>query len=264
VPVPELSAQSLSPDLLSAFEYRSIGPTRQSGRFVDFAVPAQQPYTFYAATGSGHLWKTVNNGVTFEPLFENQPVFSIGAIAVAPSNPDILYLGSGEANTSRSTYWGDGVYKSTDGGKTWTNVGLPESHHIGRVVIHPSNPDIVYVAALGHLYTENPDRGLYQTTNGGRNWTRVLGPVVRGKNIGVVDVAMDPTNPNVLYAATYDKVRLPFTFDVGGPGSRRTGCRAGCWAGSGSAFTGRTRASCTCRWRTRTSRGCRTRTGTAS
>ncbi|MGD8276824.1 MAG: hypothetical protein PVH00_02305 [Gemmatimonadota bacterium] len=220
VPVSELSAQSLSPDLLSAFNYRSIGPTRQSGRFVDFAVPAQQPRTFYAATGSGHLWKTVNNGVTFEEQFTDQPVFSIGAIAVAPSNPDILYLGSGEANTSRSTYWGDGVYKSTDGGETWTNVGLPESHHIGRVVIHPTNPDIVYVAALGHLYTENPERGLYKTTNGGRSWTKVLGPVVRGKNIGVVDVAMDPTNPNVLYAATYDKVRLPFTFDLGGPGSR--------------------------------------------
>ncbi len=220
VRAPELSAQSLTPDLLSAFTYRSIGPTRQSGRFVDFAVPAQQPRTFYAATGSGHLWKSVNNGVSFEGLFTNQPVFSIGAIAVAPSNPDVLYLGSGEANSSRSTYAGNGVYKSTDGGETWTNVGLPESHHIGRVVIHPTNPDIVYVAALGHLYTDNPDRGLYKTTNGGRGWTKVLGPVVRGKNIGVVDVAMDPTNPNVLYAATYDKVRLPFTFDLAGPGSR--------------------------------------------
>lgn len=220
VRAPELSAQSLSPDLLSAFSYRSIGPTRQSGRFVGFAVPSQQPRTFYAASASGHLWKSVNNGVSFEALFTDQPVFSIGAIAVAPSNPDVLYLGSGEANSSRSTYWGDGVYKSTDGGETWTNVGLPESHHIGRVVIHPTNPDIVYVAALGHLYTENPDRGLYKTTNGGRSWTKVLGPVVRGKNIGVVDVAMDPTNPNVLYAATYDKVRLPFTFDLAGPGSR--------------------------------------------
>ena len=220
LPVPGLRAQAITADLLESFTYRSIGPTRQSGRFVDFAVPAQQPYTFYAATGSGHLWKTANNGVTFEPLFTDQAVFSIGAVAVAPSDPNVLYLGSGEANTSRSTYWGNGIYKSTDAGKTWTHVGLPESHHIGRVVIHPRDPNTVYVAALGHLYSENEERGLYKTTNGGRSWTKVLGPSVRGKNIGVVDVAMDPTNPNVLFAATYDKVRLPFTFDLGGPGSR--------------------------------------------
>ncbi|MCJ7627805.1 MAG: hypothetical protein MUO50_05385 [Longimicrobiales bacterium] len=213
-------SQTLSEDQLSVFQFRSIGPTRQSGRFVDFAVPLQQPGTFYAATGSGHLWKTENHGLTFKALFENQSVYSIGDITVAPSNPDILYLGSGEANNSRSTYWGDGVYKSTDAGESWTNVGLPESHHIGRIVIHPSNPDIVYVAALGHLYSENPERGLYKSTDGGRSWDQVLAPVVNGKTIGVVDVAMDPTNPNVLYAATFDKVRVPWSYDLGGPGSR--------------------------------------------
>jgi photosystem II stability/assembly factor-like uncharacterized protein len=213
-------AQTLTEDQLTAFNYRSIGPTRQSGRFVDFAVPLQQPGTFYAATGSGHLWKTENYGLTFDVLFENEDVYSIGDITVAPSNPDILYLGSGEANNSRSTYWGDGVYKSTDAGETWTNVGLPESHHIGRIVIHPSNPDVVYVAALGHLYSENPERGLYKSTNGGRTWDQVLAPVVRGKTIGVVDVAMDPTNPDVLYACTFDKVRVPWSYDLGGPGSR--------------------------------------------
>jgi photosystem II stability/assembly factor-like uncharacterized protein len=217
---PPLSAQSPTADMLSTVEYRSIGPTRESGRFVDFAVPVQRPHTFYAATASGHLWKTTNNGITFDVLFENESVFSIGDIAVAPSDPDIMYLGSGEANNSRSSYWGDGVYKSTDAGETWTNVGLPESHHIGRVVVHPTDPDIVYVAALGHLYSDNEERGLYKSTNGGRTWTKVLGPEVRGKNIGVVDVAMDPTNPNVLYAATFDKVRTPFTYDLGGPGSR--------------------------------------------
>ncbi|MGH7503973.1 MAG: WD40/YVTN/BNR-like repeat-containing protein, partial [Longimicrobiales bacterium] len=217
---PGATAQTLTPELLSAFEYRSIGPTRQSGRFVDIAVPRQRPYTFYIATASGHLWKTENNGITFDVLFDNEAVFSIGAIAVAPSNPDILYLGSGEANNSRSSYWGDGVYRSTDAGETWTNVGLPESHHIGRIVIHPANPDIVYVAALGHLYSENEERGLYRTMNGGRSWQKVLGPVVRGKNIGVVDVKMDPSNPDVLYAATFDKVRTPFSYDLGGPGSR--------------------------------------------
>ena len=220
-PAAPAAAQTVTEDHLEALEYRSIGPTRQSGRFVDIAVPRQQPHTFYIATASGHLWKTENRGITFEVQFEDQPdVFSIGAIAVAPTDPDILYLGSGEANNSRSSYAGNGVYKSTDAGETWENVGLPQSGHIGRVVIHPDDPDVVYVAALGHLYSENEERGLYKTTNGGGSWTKVLGPVVRDKHIGVVDVVMDPTNPQVLYAATFDKVRLPFTYDLGGPGSR--------------------------------------------
>ena len=115
-------------------------------------MPNQRPYTFYIATASGGLWKTENNGITFDVLFTDQDVFSIGAITVAPSDPDILYLGSGEPNNSRSSYWGDGVYKSTDAGESWTHLGLPESHHIGRIVVHPLNPDIVYVAALGDLY----------------------------------------------------------------------------------------------------------------
>jgi len=209
----------LDETLLKNISYRSIGPTRQGGRFVDFAVVRQQPYTFYAATASGGLWKTMNNGITFEPVFDHENVFSIGDIAVAPSNPDIVWVGTGEANNSRSSYWGDGVYKSVDAGKTWTNMGLKESHHIGRIVIHPRDPDIVYVAALGHLYSENPERGLYKTTDGGKTWKKVLGPVVRGRHIGVVDMVMDPSNPQVLYAATYDKERKPWTFNLGGPGS---------------------------------------------
>ena len=214
------AAQTLTEDQLSAFNYRSIGPTRQSGRFVDIAVPSQLPGTFYIAAASGHLWKSENHGLTYEVLFENEAVYSIGDIAVAPSDPDVLYLGSGEANNSRSSYWGDGVYKSTDAGQSWTNIGLSESHHIGRIVVHPTDPNTVYVAALGHLYSENEERGLYKTTNGGSRWEKVLGPEVNGKHMGVVDVAMDPTNPDVLYAATYDKVRIPFSFDLGGPGSR--------------------------------------------
>lgn len=213
------SGQPISEEFLKNFTYRSIGPTRQSGRFVDFAVPKQQPYTSYAAAASGGLWKTTNNGQTFEPVFDHENVFSIGDIAVAPSNPNIVWVGTGEANNSRSTYWGDGVYKSTDAGKTWKNMGLKESHHIGRIVIHPQNPDIVYVAALGHLYSENHERGLYKTTDGGKTWKKVLDVVVRGKKIGVVDVAMDPRKADTLYAAAYDKVRKPWTFNLGGPGS---------------------------------------------
>jgi photosystem II stability/assembly factor-like uncharacterized protein len=211
--------QSLNQDLLKSLKYRAIGPTRQSGRFVDFAVVKQDPFTFYAATGSGGLWKTTNNGITFEPIFDYEKVFSIGDIAVAPSNPNIVWLGSGEANNSRSTYWGDGMYKSTNAGKTWKNMGLKESHHIGRIIIHPKNPNILYVAALGHLYSENPERGLYKTTNGGKAWKKVLAIKADGKDIGVVDAAMDPTNPEILYACAYDKERKPWSFNLGGPGS---------------------------------------------
>ncbi|MFW6131615.1 MAG: WD40/YVTN/BNR-like repeat-containing protein [Candidatus Aminicenantaceae bacterium] len=217
---PHAYGQTLEKNVLKAFTYRSIGPTRQGGRFVDFAVPSQRPYTFYAATASGGLWKTTNNGQSFKPIFDHEKVFSIGDIAVAPSNPDIVWVGTGEANNSRSSYWGDGVYKSTNAGKTWENMGLEESHHIGRIVIHPDNPDIVYVAALGHLYSENPERGLYKTENGGKTWTKVLDVVVKGKHIGVVDVCMNPENSDVLYACTYDKERKPWTFNLGGPGSR--------------------------------------------
>ncbi len=213
--VPAVSAA----DIANSIPYRSIGPTRQSGRFVDIAVPLQRPHTFYAAAGSGGLWKTENNGQTFEPIFDHEKVFSIGDIAVAPSDPDILWVGTGEANNSRSTYWGDGVYKSTDAGKTWRNMGLSESHHIGRIVIHPTDPDIVYVAALGRLYSENAERGLYKTEDGGKTWTKSLGIVVDGRHIGVVDVAMDPSAPDTLYAATYERLRKPWTYQIGGPGS---------------------------------------------
>ncbi len=216
---PQVICQTINENLLKNITYRSIGPTRQSGRFVDFAVPEQESYTFYAATASGGLWKTTNNGQTFEPIFDHEKVISIGDIAVAPSDPNNLWVGTGEANNSRSSYWGDGIYKSTDAGKTWRNMGLKESHHIGRIIIHPENPEIVYVAALGHLYSENVERGLYKSTDGGKTWKKVLDIIVRNKNIGVVDVVMDPKNYDILYASTYDKVRKPWTFNLGGPGS---------------------------------------------
>jgi photosystem II stability/assembly factor-like uncharacterized protein len=212
-------AQVPTEEIVAKITYREIGPTRQSGRFVDFAVPLQEPSTFYAATASGGLWKTVNHGRSFVSLLDETDVISLGAVAVAPSDPNIVWIGTGEGNNSRSVYYGDGVFKSTDAGSTWAYMGLKESQHVGRIVIHPRDPNTVYVAALGHLYSENSERGLYKTTDGGRNWTKVLEPMAEDRYIGVVDVAMDPRRPNTLYAAAYDKVRKPWTFNEGGPGS---------------------------------------------
>lgn len=212
-------AQKIPNSILDKIEYRELGPTRQSGRFVDFAVVEQTPKVYYAATASGGLLKTVNNGISFEQIFDNESVISIGDVAVAPSDPNIVWVGTGEANNSRSSYWGDGVYKSTDAGQTWTNMGLKESQHVGRIIIHPTNPDIVYVAALGHLYSDNEERGVYKSTDGGKSWTKSLDIVVNNKNIGVVDLAIRPDNPNVLFAASFDKIRTPWTYNPGGPGS---------------------------------------------
>jgi photosystem II stability/assembly factor-like uncharacterized protein len=215
-----LQAQSAAvPSPFTGLSYRAIGPTAQGGRFVDYAVVEASPQTFYAATASGGLWKTENHGLTWTSVFDNQNAVSIGAVALFQPNPDIVWVGTGEANNSRSSYWGDGIYKSTDAGRTWTNVGLKESHHVGRIVTHPTDPNIVYVAALGHLYSYNEERGLYKTTDGGRTWTRSLDVTSEGRKVGVVDVAMDPKNPDVLFAAAYDKVREPWTFVEGGPGS---------------------------------------------
>ncbi|MCK5573268.1 MAG: hypothetical protein KAJ12_10930, partial [Bacteroidetes bacterium] len=147
IPFASASAQQIPEGILGKIHYREIGPTRQSGRFVDFAVPLQDINTFYAATASGGLWKTVNGGQSFASLVDDYDIISIGDITVAPSDPDILYLGTGEGNNSRSAYYGNGIWKSTDAGETWTNMGLPESHHIGRILVHPTNPDVVYVAA---------------------------------------------------------------------------------------------------------------------
>jgi photosystem II stability/assembly factor-like uncharacterized protein len=217
--VSQAASQIVSEDILKPVHYRSVGPTRQSGRFVDLAVYEKKPSVFYAALASGGLWKTVNNGITFEPVFDQNGVISIGDIAIDQNNPDVVWVGTGEANNSRTAYYGDGVYKSVDGGKSWKNMGLKESHHVGRIVINPTNTDIVWVAAAGHLYSDNPDRGLYETRDGGNTWKKILDVVEHGKQMGVTDVTIDPSNPEIMYAATYDKERKPWTFNAGGPGS---------------------------------------------
>jgi len=202
--VSEGFSQKLSEDFLKFFHYRSIGPTRQGGRIIDIAVPdwKKQPYTFYIAC-TGGLWKTTNYGNSFEPVFDNQNSIAVGDVAVSWSNSQIVWVGTGEANVAE--LYGDGVYKSVDGGKTWQHMGLRESRYIGRIRIHPQNPDIVYVAALGYGFSDNPERGVYKTTNGGQTWIKSLEVKSNGKYVGAVDLVMDPSNPDVLYAAMWDR-----------------------------------------------------------
>jgi len=165
------SVPLLSSEILDRLEWRCIGPANMGRRMDDFAVVEDDQHIIYMATASGGIWKTTNNGVTWNPLFDDQVTSSIGDITIAPSNPDTVWVGSGEPTNRQSSSWENGVYKSTNGGKSWINTGLQDTHHIGRIVVHPSNPDIVYVAALGHLWGPNKERGLFKTSDGGKTWT---------------------------------------------------------------------------------------------
>ena len=217
-PAPQLPPpinQSDDP-ILKRFVWRSIGPANMGGRVDDIAVNENSPSTFYVGFATGGIWKTTNNGTTWTPIFDRYPVSSIGDIALAPSNPEIIYVGTGEPNNRQSSSFGAGVYKSTDGGKEFVSVGLKETQSIGRVVVHPKDPNIVYVAAVGHLFGPNPERGLYKTTDGGKTWTNTK---FIDNDTGFTDVVMDPSNPNVLIAASYQRRRQPWGFNGGGPGS---------------------------------------------
>lgn len=217
--VSQVIGQQVSRDFLKHFHYREIGPTRQGGRVVSFAVSEQDPCIFFVGAGPGGLWKTVNNGNTFESIFDHENTSTIGHVAVAPSDHDIVWVGTGEANLRNSTYYGDGVYKSIDGGKSWKHMGLEETHHIGKILIHPTDPNIVYVAAQGQYYTDNEERGVYQTTNGGKKWKRVLTVKEGNTYVGATDMVMDPRDPNTLYATSYQRIRRPWGFSGAGPAS---------------------------------------------
>lgn len=213
------SAQLTTPldsTTLDAFRWRSIGPAVMGGRVTDIEVDPTDRRVWYVASAAGGIWKTVNNGVTFLPLFDKEKVVSMGDLAIAPSNPQILYAGTGEEDSRNSISPGGGIFKSTDGGKTWSLAGLEATQQIGRVIVHPTNPDIVWVAALGHAWSTNPERGIYKTTDGGKSWQLVK--FVSDK-AGFVDLAIDPSNPDVLYASSWERVRGPYFLKSGGPGS---------------------------------------------
>lgn len=203
-------------DLLRDLRFRSIGPAVTGGRIHDIEALPQDPSTIYVATASGGLWKTTNHGTTWMPIFDGQAVSTFGDVAIAPSDPNVIWAGTGEQNNRQSTSWGNGVYRSTDGGTTWTHLGLAETRHTGRVVVHPTNPDIAYVAALGNLWKPSPERGVFKTSDGGRTWTKVL---YVDTLTGVVDLVMDPSDPNTLVAASYQRLRRAWGFNGGGPGS---------------------------------------------
>lgn len=194
---------------------RNVGPTNMSGRIVDIEVSSDYK-TFYVAAASGGVWKTQDNGQSFHPIFDHQGALGIGDMAIAPSNDNIIWVGTGENNSSRSTYAGAGIYKSTDAGKTWEFMGLPFSQHIGQIQIHPQNPDIVWVGSMGSLYSRNEERGLYMTTDGGKTWKKTL---YIDDNTGIIDIKVQPENHDILLAASWERFRQAHDFIGNGKGS---------------------------------------------
>src|SRR3954469_25691379 len=204
-----------SAELFSGLRWRMIGPFRGGRVAAATGVPGR-PNDFYFGAVNGGVWKSIDGGRVWFPVFDAQPVASIGAIAVAPSDPNIVFVGSGESTLRDSVGYGNGVYKSADAGKTWTHLGLEETHHIGKIAIDPKNPNIVFVAAIGKLYAANDERGVYRSRDGGRSWQRVLGD----ENVGAVEVVIDPSNSQVVYAGLWNTRRPPwFTYaPTNGPG----------------------------------------------
>lgn len=215
-PINAADAPKYDHSTFSGLQLRGIGPAMPSGRIVDIAVDPRDTRTWYLAAASGGVWKTVNAGTTFEPIFDNEGSYSIGCVTIDPHNSLVVWVGSGENNSQRSVAWGDGVYKSVDGGKSWKNVGLGKSEHVGKILVDPRDSNVVYVAAQGPLWAPGGDRGLYKTTDGGKTWKPVL---TISENTGVTDVVFDPRNPDILYAASYQRRRHVYTLINGGPES---------------------------------------------
>ncbi|HXQ01793.1 MAG TPA: hypothetical protein VN801_02400, partial [Candidatus Udaeobacter sp.] len=202
--------------LFKNLKARSIGPAVMGGRVSDIAISPSNPFVFYVGLGHGGIFKTNDNGVSFEPIFDKQPMLSIGAVAVAPSDSDVIWVGTGEANDRNSSGWGDGVYRSTDGGEKWQNLGLKNSRSIARIVVDPKKPDAAYVAAMGNLWTDGGERGLFKTTDAGKTWKLVLKAAApHDAHTGCGDVVIDPTNAETVYAALYARQRTPWSFTSG-------------------------------------------------
>lgn len=212
---PRVAAQTLKPDTLKGMKWRLVGPFR-GGRALAVAGIPGNANTYYFGSVAGGVWKTTDAGLQWTPIFDNEPVSSIGSIAVAPSDPNVIYVGTGEACIRGNISFGDGVYKSVDAGKTWAHVGLDDTRHIGRVIVDPRNPDIVFVAALGHAYGSNAERGVFRSTDGGKHWDKVL---YKDDKTGAIDITFDPENSHILYAALWQAARTPWSLDSGGPGS---------------------------------------------
>ncbi len=210
-------AQPTDQQLLQAFQWRNIGPANQGGRVVDIEALDADFTHVLMATGSGGVWKSDNAGTTWTPIFDHYSTASIGDIAVNQQDPNMIWVGTGEANNRNSVSWGDGVFKSTDGGATFTNVGLNSTHQIARVVLHPEDPDLAYVAAIGHLWGYSGDRGLFLTKDGGETWEKLTNGLPDDGKTGCIDLIMDPNDPKTLYAAFYQRLRQPWHFHSGGP-----------------------------------------------
>ena len=208
--------KGLSSSTFSGLKWRSIGPAFVSGRIADFAVDPDDFSTYYVAVASGHIWKTTNNGVTFEPIFDNHGVYSIGSLAMDPNNSNVVWAGTGENNHQRALGYGNGVYKTTDGGSSWKNMGLKDSRHIGEILVDPRNSDVVYVAAEGSAWGPNEERGVFKTTDGGLTWEKAL---FISENTGVANLCFEPGNPDVIYAGAEQRRRRQFSKIGGGPES---------------------------------------------
>lgn len=204
----------INPDLLAGMKARSIGPAGMSGRIASITAVDSNPDIVYVGAATGGVWKSVNGGTTWMPVFDDQPVAAIGAVSVFQPNPDIVWVGTGEGNVRNSASVGNGVYKSMDGGKKWNHIGLDNTERIHRIILHPSNPDIAYVAAMGREWGENPDRGVFKTVDGGKTWKKVL---YVNERVGAADLIMDPSNPEKLFAAMWEYRRWPWFFKSGGP-----------------------------------------------
>ena len=205
-----------STDLFSDLTFRNIGPSVAGGRIHDVEVMPGNPEMLFIASASGGIWKSINKGTTWKPVFDNEVISTFGDIAISKSNTNILYVGTGEQQNRQSSSWGNGVYKSTDQGETWSSIGLEQTYHISKVLIHPKNPNIVYAGALGNLWKGSEERGVYKTTNGGKTWKKIL---FLDDKTGIVDMVMDVNNPEIVYAATYQRMRKVWGFNGGGAGS---------------------------------------------